>query len=151
MPDAIVGVQRAVPTLDRGCRVYRPSSEGPEANDFYLELTRSGGEWRSKALTVHVHRQRVHTDRVGDQVQQLTPSTDRMRPTQPQRVVEMPVDALRVVPMLVDELQQTQGDSAEKLRIQIIDTWPPGVSRSSDRTQVGSHDSQPVPTEPGIR
>ena len=51
---------------------------------------------------MHVHRHGVHAERIGDQVQQLTSRPDRMRSPQPERVVQMPVDALGVVATLVE-------------------------------------------------
>ena len=54
---------------------------------------------------MHVHRHRVHTHRVRDQVQQLPAGADRMRPAKPERVVEVPIDALGIVAPLVQRLE----------------------------------------------
>jgi hypothetical protein len=48
-------------------------------------------------LAAYVHAQGIDAERVGDHVQQLPTVTDAVRPPQPERVVEVPVDALRVV------------------------------------------------------
>ena len=57
----------------------------------------SGGLWQGEALAAHVHDQGVDAERVRDHVQRLATVPDTVRPPQPQRVIEMPVDALGVV------------------------------------------------------
>ena len=105
LQDASLGARTLATTPDHGCWGVRPSSGRAEAASFCLNALRSGSERWCEAMAVDVHRHRVHTDRIRDQVQQLTSRTDRMRPPQPQRVVEMPVDALRIIPTLVERLE----------------------------------------------
>ena len=65
----------------------------------------SGGLRWGETLAADVHAQGVHAERLRDHVQQLPTVPDAVRPPQPQRVVEMPVDAFRVVPSPVQHFE----------------------------------------------
>ena len=104
MPEASLEARTAATTPDQGCRGLFDDSGRAEAT-FFGSFRGSGGERWCEALAMDVHRHRVHTDRVRDQVQQLPAGTDRMGSSEPERVVEVPVDALRIVATLVEGLE----------------------------------------------
>ena len=74
--------------------------------------------WWSETLAADVHAQGVDAERIRDHVQQLATVPDTVRTPQPQRVVEMPVDALRVVasPVQDFEVRITRRDLPDVLR-----------------------------------
>ena len=54
---------------------------------------------------MYLHAQGVDAERVGDHVQQLSPVPDTVGSPQPQRVIQVPVDALGVVTSSVEDLE----------------------------------------------
>ena len=70
-----------------------------------LSSVRSGGLRWGEAVAVDVHAQGVDAERIRDRVQQLPTVPDAVRPPQPQRVVEVSVDAFGVVATSVEHLE----------------------------------------------
>jgi hypothetical protein len=79
--------------LLRTVRAWDPCGAGVSGSGSYSRV-----RWVAGATAMAVQRQAVHTKRDRQQIQMLTFVTERVRPSQPQRVVKGPVDRLGIVP-----------------------------------------------------